>query len=100
MINLDYDQAQTMKLFYSAAVCMQRKYSQELRSFQGARWKQLPDLFSDELGLRAGIPDERLKELASIHVQRTGVQLNWAGTYENAARQLLHRWELEQAWKR
>lgn len=97
---LDKEQAQILELFYSAAVCLQNKYAQVLRSFQGADWQALPDLFADELGLIGKTPQARLRKLALIHTQRTGIRLNWAGTYESAARHLLRRWELEEKWNR
>jgi hypothetical protein len=91
------EQAQTFKFFYTAAVCLQQLYGRSLRVFLGARWLELPDAFSAELGVSGSSPAARLRVLARLHAQRTGLQLNWAGTYENAARHLLRRWEMEKA---
>jgi hypothetical protein len=96
--SLPPEQAQTLKLFYTAAVLLQRQYAAQLQAFLGADWRWLPDLFSIEFNLPATAPRDQLKALAQLHQQKTGVTLNWAGTYENAARHLLHRWELEQTW--
>jgi hypothetical protein len=95
---LTLDQAQTLKLFYTAAVVLQRQYAAPLRSFLGSDWHWLIDYFSAEFELPEAGPKEQLKVLAKLHQQITGVSLNWAGTYESAARHLLHRWELEQTW--
>lgn len=89
----------TLKLLYTAAVILQKKYAERLQSFQASRWQRLPDLYSSELGLETtGNPDERLRMLGNIHRQLTGSAINWAGTYENVACQLLRRWELERRW--
>jgi hypothetical protein len=90
-----------LRLFYTAAVLLQQEYADQLRPFVAARWQRLPDLFSAEFGLPAeGPPRERLALLGFVHRQRTGATVNWAGTYENTARHLLRRWELEQRWNR
>jgi len=92
------EQAQTLKLFYTAAVLLQHQYATPLQRFLGKDYQWLTDFFSAELNLPAAAPKERIKALAKLHQQRTGMILNWAGTYENAARHLLRRWELEQRW--
>lgn len=91
--------AQTMRFFYTAAVYLQQKYAGLLRSVLKSRWRRLPDLFSNELGVSGNSSAERLHHLAHLHAQSSGDFLNWEGTYENAARQLIHRWEVEQKWK-
>jgi hypothetical protein len=65
----------------------------------GARWRWLPDWFTTELNLFPASLQEQLHALGRLHQQKTGITLNWVGTYENAARLLMHRWELEQRWK-
>ena len=97
LARLTPEQAQTFKFFYTAAVCLQRLYGRNLKIFLGARWLELPDTFSAELGVSGSSPAARLRALARLHAQCTGLQLNWAGTYENAARHLLRRWEMEKA---
>jgi len=88
----------TLKLFYTAAVLLQKEYAARLQIFLGEDWCWLPDWFSKELNLPSAAPGEQLRALAHLHQQETGIVLNWAGTYDNAARHLLHRWELERTW--
>lgn len=91
--------ALTLKFFYTAAVALQRQYAGCLQSHIGPGWRWLPDLFSAELGLPPSTPDAQLKALARHHRQATGVTLNWEGTYDSAARNLLRRWEMEKKWR-
>ncbi len=91
--------AHLLRLFYTAAVQLQERYEAVLRSFLGTRWRRLPDLFSDELGITGASPEARLKHLARLHAQWSGENLNWAGTYENSAHLLLRRWEREKVWR-
>ena len=93
-------QALTLKLFYSAAVVLQGKYIHEIGKYFDHPVQPLPALFAEEFHLPASSAEAQLKTLAQIHRERTGMSLNWAGTYENAARHLLRRWEMEQAWKK
>lgn len=89
----------TFKLFYTAAAALQRQHAERLKNFLGRRWKWLPDLFSGELGLAPDIPPEDvLRELGMIHQRKTGITVNWTGTYQNVAYHLLRRWELERQW--
>jgi hypothetical protein len=89
----------TLKLFFTAAVLLQKKYADQLRLFVEEPWQWLPDLYSTEFGLDTGqSPTELLRELGVAHRRQTGITLNWTGTYENVAHHLLHRWEVEQQW--
>lgn len=97
---LSHEQALTMKLFYSAAAALQRKYTREMEKYFAHPIQPLPNLFVEELHLQDASVDDQLKTLARIHRQKTGMTLNWIGTYENAARHLLRRWEMERAWKK
>jgi hypothetical protein len=90
--------AQLLKIFYSAAFLLQKKYARSLRPFLGEKWKWLPDLFSHELGLAVVPPKERLKKLAQTHTELMKAELNWIGTYDSAARQLVRRWQMEKEW--
>lgn len=87
-----------LKILYTAAVLLQKKYAPRLRAFIGEDWIWIPDWFSKELNLPAAPPNEQLRALALLHQQATGLELNWVGTYNNVARHLLHRWELERLW--
>jgi len=78
-----------LKCFYSAAVWLEQKYLSR---------KQLPDLFSEELGLSPNSdPDENLHALAKRHQELSGSQVNWLGTYEHAADIWLKELELQKA---
>ncbi len=96
---LNQSDAQRLRFFYSAAVILQQQYAKTLRAALGANFCQLPDLFADELGVTGDSPTARLQELGRLQAQWSGENLNWAGTYENAARLLVRRWESEQKWK-
>lgn len=99
MTRLKPEEQLTLKLFYTAAVVLQKKHSERLRPFLAERWQWLPDLFSAEFDLPSSqLPEEILKALGAAHQQQTGKTLNWTGTYENVAHHLLHRWELERQW--
>jgi hypothetical protein len=89
----------TLKLFYTAAVALQKEHARRLQAFMPGRWQSLPDDYSAEFHLDASQPPgEFLRALGSIHRQQTGSVLNWTGTYENVAHHLLRRWELERQW--
>jgi len=90
--------AQVLKIFYSAAFILQAQYAKALMPYLGLKWKRLPDLFSKELGLTGAPPKEQLKNLAQAHAELTKTELNWMGTYDNAVRHLLRRWEMEKEW--
>src|SRR5829696_3828410 len=90
--------AQVLKFFYTAAFILQKQYAMALTPFLGMRWERLPDLFSKEVGLADVPPKEQLKKLAQAHAELTRTELNWMGTYENAALHLLRRWEMEKEW--
>lgn len=91
--------AQTLRFFYTAAVYLQQKYARSLRGGLKSRWRRLPDLFSGELGVAGEANADRIRNLAHLHAQASGEFLNWEGTYESAARNLLRRWEVEEKWK-
>ncbi len=78
-----------LKCFYSAAVWLEKKYLSR---------KELPDLFSEELGLTPTTdPNENLRALAKRHQELSGSQVNWLGTYEHAADVWLKQLELQKA---
>jgi hypothetical protein len=86
-----------LRLFYTAAVLLQREHAERLQAFVSGQ--RLPDQFAGELGLPAGATDhERLLILGQRHRQRTHVSANWVGTHENAVHRLLRSWELEAQW--
>jgi hypothetical protein len=100
LASLPASEQMTLRLYYTAAVLLQQEYAERLRPHLAARWQPLPNLFSAELGLaRRGSPREQLTRLGSTHRRLAGAVVNWTGTYDNVARHLVRRWELEQQWK-
>ncbi len=90
-----------LKLFYIAAVFLQKKYYSVLTEIQGQAFQWLSDDYSIELGIPSGLqPEEGLEVLGRRHQKLTGMAINWAGTYDNAARHLLRQKKLEQGWNR
>ncbi len=95
---LDDETRMTLKVYYTAAVILQVKYAERLRSLS-LGWRPLPDLFSQELGLStAGDPQMRLQQLGQLHHRVSGLTANWPGTYEYAALRLIRRLEKEALW--
>jgi hypothetical protein len=90
--------AKILKIFYSAAFLLQKQYARSLRPFLGEKWKWLPDLFSHELGLAAVSSKEQIQKLAQTNTELMQAELNWVGTYDSAARNLLRRWQMEKKW--
>lgn len=89
----------TLRLFYLAAMLLQRVFAEHLKARLGERWQWLPELFSDELNLIGDTPREKLIRLGREHQRLTRTVANWAGTYEDVARRLFRQWELESQWK-
>jgi len=90
-----------LELFYSAALFLQRKYRSILVGIQTDGFQELPDLYSEHLGITAGLPvEESLGILARRHRALTGTVANWAGTYENAVQHWLRHHENERRWNR
>ena len=90
-----------LALFYTAAVFLQIKYASHLIEIQGSSFRELPDIFSEQLGiLPGGTPDEKLARLGSRHQELTGIIANWTGTYENAVHHWLRQQEKDYPWSR
>lgn len=85
----------TLQCYYSAAVCMQRKYRAHLDVLIGRR-PLLPDLFSRVLGIRlTDDPETDLQTLAKRHQELSGAQVNWLGTYQHAVQVWLKGLEIQ-----
>jgi len=85
----------TLQCYYSAAVFLQEKYRSRLNALIGEK-SSLPNLFSDELKLKAiGGPDDKLSLLAQRHQALSGEQVNWLGTYQHAAQVWLKGLEIQ-----
>ncbi|MBI4673986.1 MAG: hypothetical protein HY741_20255 [Chloroflexi bacterium] len=83
----------TLECFYTAAVLLQRKYAKRLAQSFG-RLPELPDLFSDSLRLELTDDIEiSLRKLGERNAELRGLDLNWVGTYEHAARTWLEYME-------
>jgi hypothetical protein len=90
-----------LRFYFTASVLLQREHADLLRPHVTEPWRWLPDLFSLELGVPGeGAPRERLERLGAAHRARSGSVVNWTGTYENVARKLIRRCEVEQQWSR
>lgn len=80
-----------LKLYYTAALLLQQKYAVRLEQFLG-RSVPLTDWYSAELGVPVhGDPDIRLRILAREQRERSGLALNWLGTYEHAAERFVRQ---------
>jgi hypothetical protein len=91
-----------LRSFYVAAVLLQQQYAHELQPHMTLGWQWLPDLDRAAMGWdlpTEGTPREKLAALGREHRRRTREMVNWAGTYEQVASQLLRQWELESRWK-
>ncbi len=100
LARLNAPDALTLRLFYTAAVLLQNRYAERLRPEVGDEWRWPPDRFSAEFGIPARDAPliRKLELLAQAHANRTGITANWAGTYDNVARKLIRRWEMERQW--
>ncbi len=100
---LEPDDAFTLRAFYAAAALLQRQHAPRLRALMGARWRTMPSLrkVTTELNLPSqGTTIEKLAALAGEHQRRSQKMVNWAGSYQQVARQLMRSWEVHNQWKR
>ena len=78
-----------LRFYYTASVLLQQKYCDRLVKIFGEQI-QLPDLFSQKLGvLLEADPDEALTRLGKHHQVLSGEQINWHETYEHGAKRLV-----------
>jgi hypothetical protein len=86
-----------LRFYYTAAVFLQMKYQQQLSRLLGQQ-PQLPDLFSNMLGVPPEKdPDLALEQLAKRHQVLSRQFINWLGTYKHAAEVWLKQMELQKA---
>jgi hypothetical protein len=96
--NLQPPARHTLELFYTAALLLQRKYTERLSHLLGAQ-PTLPDLFGKLLGIELSDDIEvSLQRLGQRHAQVTGLDLNWIATYEHAAARLIKHLENRERW--
>jgi len=75
----------TLQCYYSAAVFLQKKYHDRIRTLIGGK-PSLPDQFSPDLGLQiTNDPERDLALLAERHRILSNARVNWLGTYKHAA---------------
>ncbi len=90
LVQLSQPAADTLRLYYQAAVYLQRELEPELQG-RMENWQLLPDLFSPDLGLppaetiHAGprASQDALRALGDVHRQRSGWAFNWAESYRH-----------------
>ena len=89
----------TIRCYYTAAVFLQKEYYARLEKLV-SHGQELPDLFSQELGLSVDDydPQKTLKGLANCHAKLSGLAINWLGTYHHAVQQYLRFVEHRQLW--
>lgn len=98
---LDPSERFTLQLFYAAAVLLQQEYAHLLRPRVAREWRWLPDLSRTLMEWdmpSEGTPREKLAALGREHRRRAQEAVNWSGTYEQVANQLLRQWEFESRW--
>lgn len=89
-----------LMVLYSAAVFLQQVYRKPIEKYLGRRWHPLPDTFSTELNIPLDLPPrQRLAALGRLYRSHSGIDLNWSGTFENAARHWLRQIESEERWQ-
>lgn len=82
-----------LRFYYTAAIILQKKYQKRLGEIFGTQ-PQLPDLFSNRLGVVLSEDNEQsLANLAKRHQMLSGQQINWLGTYEHGAERLIKHME-------
>jgi hypothetical protein len=85
---------ETLELFYTAALLLQKKYRERLVRLLGAQ-PILPDLFSRALQVELTSDlQESLTRLGKRNAELSGLDINWVGGYEHAALTWLEYMEL------
>jgi len=78
-----------LRFYYTAAVLLQKKYSERLVKIFGKQ-PPLPDLFSEKLGFSPENDiDESLARLGKHHQTLSGQIINWLETYQHSAERLI-----------
>ncbi len=96
---LNENQRQLLKLFYTAAVHLQRLYQSNLIAITGSKLVWLPDLFGEELGISSNLlPEDTIQQLGIKHQEITHSLTNWSGTYQNVVHHLIRYKQREAQW--
>lgn len=78
-----------LRFYYTAAVLLQKKYWERLVKIFGKQ-AQLPDLFSETLGISLDAdPDVALAQLGKRHQVLSARTINWLETYEHGAERFI-----------
>ena len=98
---LNEDHRQLLKLFYTAAVHLQRLYQTDLLTIMDSDWLWLPDMFGEELGITSSLePQDAIQQLGIRHQKLTHSLTNWSGTYKNVIHHLIRYKQREAQWNR
>jgi hypothetical protein len=93
------DHCQLLKLFYTAAVHLQRLYQSDLLTLVSSELVWLPDLFGEELGISSTLsPQDAIQQIGIQHQEITHSLSNWSGTYKDAAHHLILYKHREAQW--
>lgn len=96
---LNENQRQLLKIFYTAAVYLQRLYENDLTNTLGSEWMWLPDLYGEDFGILSTFsPQEAIQQLGIRHQQITHSLTNWTGTYKNVVHHLIRYKQRESQW--
>lgn len=96
---LNENQRQILKLFYTAAVYLQRLYQSDLIVIIGSEFIWLPDLFGEDMGISSTLsPQYAVQQLGIKHQEITNSLINWAGTYKNVVCHLIRYKQREAQW--
>jgi hypothetical protein len=96
---LSENQRQLLKLFYTAAVHLQRLYQSDLISIISSEWVWLPNLFGKDLEISSTLsPQDAIQQLGIRHQEITHSLSNWSGTYKNAVHHLIRYKQHEAQW--
>lgn len=92
-------QRQLLKLFYTAAVHLQRLYQSDLSAIVGPELVWLPDMFGEEFGISSTLSSEdAILQLGIKHKEMTHSLTNWSGTYKNVVHHLIRHKQCETQW--
>ncbi len=96
---LNENQRQLLKLFYTAAVHLQRIYQNDLINTLGSELMMLPDLFGEDLGILSPLSSQdAIQQLGIRHQEITHSLTNWTGTYKNVVHHLIRYKQREAQW--
>ena len=88
-----------LKLFYTAAVYLQRIYFTDLYHDPQKPWQRLPDLFSNELNIPAELdPSQALNILGHRHRELTNTYVNWKGHILTSCKNFYNDDDFEELW--